>query len=54
MRWALDLRTFLPLPTPHIKLGISVNRDIMDQEKKNVPIIKEIIRKHLCLDLASR
>ena len=37
MRWALDLRTFLLLPTPHIKLGISVNGEIMNQGEKMHP-----------------
>lgn len=47
----LELRTFLPLPTPHIKLGISVNREIIDWGKKCTHHQGEIIRKHLCLDL---
>lgn len=41
MRGVLDQRTFLPSPSPHIKLGISVDDEIIDQKNTNAPIIME-------------
>lgn len=53
MKMSIRSENISPEPIPHIKLGTSINEEIMDPQKLCARLHGEMIRKHLCLNLGS-